>query len=150
MISAFVSRSFGIGIILLDEELMKVNEQRRSEKWGHYMESKAAIEIYGSTKKKEVKDRLTLVRFFDLRINQEGYWNYFHMALQIEDVYDVLSIKFPAYDFLLMLDQSSGHGRMRQGSLNEKNMSVKWGGQQDKFRDTIIEELGPYRSILAI
>ncbi len=54
---------------------------------------KAAIEIYGSTKK-EIKEPLTLIRFFDLGINGEGYWNYFHMALQIEDTFDVLSVKF--------------------------------------------------------
>ena len=52
MISAFVSRSFGIGIKLSDEEMIKLNERRRSEKWGHYVEKKAAMEIYGSTKKK--------------------------------------------------------------------------------------------------
>ena len=51
MILAFVSRLFGVGLKLNEEELLKVNEQRRSEKWGHYIESKAAIEIYGSTKK---------------------------------------------------------------------------------------------------
>ena len=52
MISAFVSRSFGVGIQLTEEELIKVNKQRKSEHWGHYMEKKAAMEIYGSTKKK--------------------------------------------------------------------------------------------------
>ena len=72
------------------------------------------------------------------------------MALHVEDVYGVLGVKYPAYDFLLMLDQSSGHGRMIQGSLNEKNISVKRGGQQDKLRDTIIKELGPYQSVLNI
>ena len=55
MISAFVSRSFGIGLKLTEEELLKVNERRRSEKWVHYMEKSAAMEIYGSTKKKEIK-----------------------------------------------------------------------------------------------
>ena len=83
-------------------------------------------------------------------VNLEGFWNYDQMALQVEDVYDVLAIKYPAYDFLMMLDQSSDHGRMRQESLNEENMSVKWGGQQDKLRNTIIQELGPNWSILAI
>ncbi len=95
MVSAFVLRSFGVGLELNEEELVKVNERRQSEKWGHYIEKKAAMEIYGSTKKKLIRDKLTLVQFFDLGINEEGYWNYFHMALQIEDVFDVLSFKFP-------------------------------------------------------
>ena len=99
MVSAFVSRSFGVGLQLNEEELARVNERRRSERWGHYTEKKAAMEIYGSTKKKMITDKLTLVQFFDLGINEEGYWNYFHMALQIEDAFDVLSINFPEYDF---------------------------------------------------
>ncbi len=53
MISALVSRSFGIGLKLTEEELLKVNERRTSEKWGHYMETRAAMEIYGSTKKRK-------------------------------------------------------------------------------------------------
>ncbi len=86
MVSTFVSRLFGAGLQLSEEELMKVNERRQSEKWGHYIKKKAAMEIYGTAKKKLIRDKLTLVQFFDLGINDEGYWNYFHMALQIEDL----------------------------------------------------------------
>ena len=63
------------------------------------------------------------------------------MALQVENVFDVLSIKYPEYDFLFMLDQSSGHGRMREGLLNINSMSVKFGGKQEKLRDTTIKEI---------
>ena len=80
----------------------------------------------------------------------EGFWNYDQMALQVEDVFDVLAIKYPAYDFLFMLDQSSGHGRMREGSLNVNLMSLKFGGKQDNLRDTTIKEIGPYHHILEI
>ena len=52
MVSAFVSRSFGVGLELSEEELMKVNERRSSEEWGEYIEKKAAMEIHGSTKKR--------------------------------------------------------------------------------------------------
>ena len=27
-------------------------------------------------KKKKTNDNLTLVKFFDVKINEEGYWNY--------------------------------------------------------------------------
>ena len=64
MILAFVSRSFGIRIKLTDEEMVELNEQMRSEKWSHYLEKQAAMEIYGSTKK-ENKDPLALIQFFD-------------------------------------------------------------------------------------
>ena len=83
-------------------------------------------------------------------MNLEGFWNYDQMALQVEDIYDVLATKFPGYDILLLLDQSSGHGRMREGTLNVNTMSVRWGGCQEKMRDTIIKEVGPYPSILQI
>ena len=150
MISAFVSRSFGVGLKLTEEELLRVNERRRSEKWGQYVETKAAIEVYGSTQKKEIKDPLTLVRFFDVGINEEGYWNYFHMALLIEDAFDVLSVKYPEYDFLILMDQSSGHGKRMEGGLNAAEMSVKFGGSQQKMRNTTINELGTYPAQLKV
>ena len=90
------------------------------------------------------------MRFFDVGVNLEGFWNNDRMALQVEDIYDVLAVKFPHYDFLLMLDQSSGHGQMREGALNVNSMSVRWGGKQDKIRSTKIKEVGPYHSKLRI
>ena len=80
-----------------EDDLVKISKRRRSEQWGHYIEEKAAVGIYGSTKKRATMDKLTLVQFFDLGIN--------------EDIFDVLSIKFPKYDFLILMDQSSGHGK---------------------------------------
>ena len=74
MFLVFVLRSFGIGLKLSNEELAKVNERQRS----------VVIEVYGSTTKKEIKDTLiTLEQFFDLGINEGGYWNYFHMASKL-------------------------------------------------------------------
>ena len=80
----------------------------------------------------------------------EGYWNYNHIALQVEDVFDILSIKFPGYYFCFLLDQSSGHGRQREGSLNANLMNKNFGGKQGKLRDTIIKDLGPYHHILLL
>ena len=65
-------------------------------------------------------------------------------------MYDVVSVKFPHYNFLLLLDQSSGHGRMREGSLNANVMSSKFGGKQEKLRDTQIKEVGPYQAVLEV
>ena len=72
------------------------------------------------------------------------------MALQVEDVFDVLSVKFPEYDFLFLMDQSSGHGRMREDALNVNQMSVKWGGKQSKLRKTTLLDIGPYPCLLKI
>ena len=143
MVSAFVSREFGAGLKLNEEELQKVNARRASSDWSDYISKKEAIEVYGSTKKKKIDKTLTLIQYFDLGMNEEGYWNYNHVALQVEDIFDVLSIKYPSYDFLFMLDQSSGHGRMREGALNVNQMSGKWGGKQSRMRKTILD-VGPY------
>ena len=62
-------------------------------------------------------NNLTLVQFFDLGIKEEGYWNYFHMVLQIEDVCDLLALKFPEYDFVILVDQLSGHGKKKEGRV---------------------------------
>ena len=64
------------------------------------------------------------------------------MALQVEDIYDVLDVKCNNnnvgdnsninndVEFVLMMDQSSGHGRMREGALNANNMGVRFGARQ--------------------
>ena len=72
------------------------------------------------------------------------------MSLQVEDIYDVLLVKFPDYDFLLLLDQSSGHGKMREGSLNVNSMGEIWGGRQQILRKIIIKEVGPYQKLLHV
>ena len=125
MVSGFVSRDFGVGLYLSKVELEEVNERRMGSEWGHYLSKDEALTVYGTTQKKKLTDQLTLIRFFDVGINLEGFWNYDQMSLQVEDAYDVLAVKYLHYEFLLLLNQSSGHGKMRKGALNVNNMSVK-------------------------
>ena len=87
---------------------------------------------------------ILLVRFFDVAINLEGFWNNDQMTLQVEDVYNVLSKKIPHYDFLMLLDQNSGHGRMREGSLNVNVMNLFFWGKQGNLTDIEIKEIGTY------
>ena len=89
MISAFVSRIFGVRIKLTSEELLKVNERQRSEEWGTYVETKAT--------------------------------------------FDILRIKYPYFDFTILMDQSSGHGKKIEGGLNAEEMGVRYGGSQPKM-----------------
>ena len=100
MISGFVSRDFGLGLTVTATELTMIYERRSSPHWGEYLSEQAAIEIYGCNHKMEIEDKHTLLRFFDVGVNEDGYWNYNHMALQVEDVFDILSVKYPDYDFL--------------------------------------------------
>ena len=148
MVSAFVSRDFGMGIKLTKEELKEANERRMSNEWGFCLSKIEANNIYGLTKKKTGK--LTLVSFFDVEVNLEGFWNYDQMALQVEDIFDVLAIKYPEFDILFLFDQSSGHGKMREGALNANTMSVRWGGRQGRLRKTKINEIGTYAATLRV
>ena len=52
MVSVFVSSTFGFGLELTDDELERVNERRRSEKWSKYLSKDKAREGYDTTKKK--------------------------------------------------------------------------------------------------
>ena len=69
-----------------------------------------------------------LIQYFDLGMQGEGYWNFNHMALFIEDAYDVLSVTYNYCDFAVGLDQSAGHGKKREGGLDANDMSKSWGG----------------------
>ena len=53
-----------------------------------------------------MNDQLTLIRFFEVGFNEEGFWNYNQMALQVEDVIDDLLVKFynKSVDFLFLID----------------------------------------------
>ncbi len=91
-----------------------------------------------------------MIRFFDVGVNLEGLWNYDQMALQVEDIFDVLAIKYPQFDILFLFDQSSDHGRMRKGSLNANTMSVRWGGRQGRLCNTKINEIGTYPATINV
>ena len=64
------------------------------------------------------------------------------MALKIEDMFDVLSVKYPECNFEVLMDQSSGHGKKMEGGLNAGDMSVRFGGSQPKMHNTTIYKLG--------
>ena len=55
---------------------------------------------------------------FYVNVNLEGFWNYDQTSLQVEDIYEVLATIPLQFDFLLLLDQSSDHGKMREGALS--------------------------------
>ncbi len=147
MVSAFQSREFGFGIVLSEEQLKEVNEKRKNEK---YKDLKAAAEAGGC--KDGFKKPLTcspFVRTFEYGADSDGYWNYNHMVLQLEDCADVLNHLYPQYDYLFLFDHSSGHDKQREDGLNVKKMTKSFGGSQRKMRNTLIKKekgyLGPYR-----
>ena len=48
------------------------------------------------------------------------------------------------------MDQSSGHGRTRDGALTANMVSVRFGGKQARLRKTILKDVGTYNNILGI
>ena len=99
MVSAFISCEFGIDVELSETDLKEINEKREGQK---YINEEAAIAVLGSIEKKALS-KSPLTKYFVLGVNNEGYWNYFHMAVQLEDVHDVISHKYPHCDIVYFL-----------------------------------------------
>ena len=142
MCSGFQAREFGLGCLIPEAVLQEINTKRE----GHqYQSKKEAKIIYNMIEKKKIIDNPTR-RFFRSGANHEGFWTAAHAKLQLEDVADVLQTLYPAFDFLFLFDQSSGHTKMREDGLNTSEMNVSYGGAQKKMRDGFIHQKGTYQS----
>ena len=111
MISAFCSRAFGLGLNVSNEQLAEINKRRTNGITSHYISTESANEIYGTTLKKPFETNELLIRYFEVGVMGEGYWNYDHMALQTEDAFDMLAVVYLHCDYIKLTDQSSGHGK---------------------------------------
>jgi hypothetical protein len=146
MLSAFVSREFGFGRLLTEDELARINSQRRTN-GATYIDTHAAMEVLGTINKSPFTES-PFVRYLFIGANNEGYWNSFYMSLQLEDVVDCLQVLYPEYDLVFLFDHSQGHARRRDNALSAQHMSKSYGGAQPMMRETTIlaEEgfLGPH------
>jgi hypothetical protein len=144
MISALQSREFGFGLEINDDMLERINETRRGKK---YMDESAAVAKRGTAEKKDLKTSPFVVEF-EYGANNEGYWCYEHMVLQLEDCVDCIKVIAPQFDYLFLFDHSCGHDKQREDGLNVENMTKNFGGKQAYLHDTLIKEvdgyLGPY------
>jgi hypothetical protein len=82
------------------------------------------------------------VQHFAVGVNYEGYWNYYQMALQFEDVVDCLKVLYPPedYDLYFYFDHSSCHDKTLDDGLNAIQMNSECGGKQPPMRETKIIE----------
>ena len=142
MISALQSREFGFGLLVTDEQLKEINEKRKHEKYKDLIAAAEAAGTRDGTKKP--LERSPFVRTFEYGADSEGYWNYNHMVIQLEDCVDVLKHLYPQYDFLFLFDHSSGHDKQRDDGLNVKKMTKLFGGSQRKMRETEIKKANGY------
>jgi hypothetical protein len=153
MVAAFQSCKFGFGMNLSKRELEIVNEHRRGKK---YTDSTAALDILRCDDKKDLCDS-PFVCYIEIGINNEGWWNYNQMVLQLEDCVDCvdcLKTLYPTINFIFLFDHSSGHTKKRIGGLDASTMNNGFGEAQPSMRGTIIEAedgcFGPFPLILNV
>ena len=144
MLSSFVSQDFGYGHDLSASQLAIINNFRRGKT---YVDEEAAIFVHGSKEKKKLTES-PFVRWLHYGQNNDGYWNYHHMIVQLEDIVDVPKALYgQSYDFFFFFDHSSGHDHLRPDGLNGGNMNKGYGGAQAKMRNAEIKSetyLGPF------
>jgi hypothetical protein len=136
MLSAFVSREFGFGKLLTEDELAKINSHRR-QSGATYTDTHADMEILGTINKIALTES-PFVKYLFIGANNEGYWNSFYMSLQLKDVVDCLQVLNPKFDLVFLFDHSQGHARKRDHALSAQNMSKSYEGAQPVMRDTTI------------
>ncbi|KAG7349554.1 hypothetical protein IV203_012151 [Nitzschia inconspicua] len=91
-----------------------------------------ALEVLKSTSKPPLTAS-PFVRKLLIGINNEGYWNSNHMAVQFVDVVDCLKVLYPSHEFVFLFDHSQGHNRKRKGALDVNNMNVSFGDFQNEL-----------------
>ena len=145
MLSAFTSRELGFGFSVPPNILAEVNNKRRGT---CYSDKEAATIVNGGPMKGDLTDT-PFVRELEYGKNGDGYWSYNHMVTQLEDCIDILTFMFPDFDFVIFLDHSNRHDRMRPNGLNLNKIRIRYGGKQPKMRDTKLEDasyFGPYHN----
>ena len=129
VVSTLQSREFGFGFRkLIETELAQINISRVGKR---YIDEAAARKIKGSA----VKPPLCIVenpfvQYFEYGANNEGYWSYDHLVVQLEDCIDILKMLYSTdkYEIQIMVDHSCGHDCQREDGLNIKTMNKSYGG----------------------
>ena len=137
MISGLQSRETGFGVRISQMQLDEINDTRRYQT---YIDVDAALAIHGQAHLKQSP----FVVHFELGLNNEGYWTYNHMAIQLEDCVDCLKVLFPQFNFAFIFYHSQGHAKKLTNGLDAYSMNGGFGGVQPKMRDesTIMAEDG--------
>jgi len=115
MISGMQSRDFGFGLLMLEEQLTLTNASCFSQ---NYCNTTAAMEIYGSIKKKPLSESLFL-HAITIGMNNDGYWTSYHMAVKLEDCVDCLKILYPGHRLVFLFDHSQGHSNTCMGHCSQ-------------------------------
>lgn len=126
MVSSFCCHELGFGFPMSKPLLETIIQQHENQ---NYCDEKAGIEIHGSPKKQKLIST-PFTRCIEYVNNKEGYWNYNHMVLQMEDCVQVLKHLYPQFEYVFIFDHLNGHNRMKPNGLNLNKISVCYGGKQ--------------------
>jgi hypothetical protein len=129
-------------------QLDKVHREQSRGKRKYYSDENATISKSG-TKTKPVLTRSPFVQTFDYGNNNDGYWTYDCMVMQMEDCIDCLQILYPSFDICFLFDYSSGHDWLQPDGLNSNRINKNFGGKQPIMWSSVIktkEYLGPFHS----
>jgi hypothetical protein len=117
MVSAFSCGELGFGAKYTGDQLDKVNVERRRGRRKNYVDEISAKQKNGTSKKKPLTES-PFVRMLEYGANNDGYWTYEAIVLQMEDCVDCLQVLYPMFDFVFLFDHSNGHNRMKPDGLN--------------------------------
>ena len=123
MISAMTSREFGFGMQLSAEDLVKINKERENKK---YSDEEAAVAVHGNSNKQKLTSSPFVIEF-DYGKDGEGYWDYNHMVMQLEDCADAVRVLHLAYEYIFLFDHSCGHNKQRPDGLSVNRMIKSFG-----------------------
>jgi len=121
MVSGFLSREFGFGFGVTKDELSLVNLKRSTDE---YSIPPSCADLLGLNKAK-CKTELTedrAIEYFNFG-RGTGYWKSEHMAIQFEDLNDILDAvpRFSSFCRIFLFDWSSGHAKALDDGLKVKS-----------------------------
>ena len=97
MVSSFLSRVFGFGTVMTEDDLERVNETRQGNQ---YMDEDAENAINRGSVDKPKLTKSPFIMIFEYGTSSKGYWNYDRMVLKLEDCTDCLKVLHPYYEFI--------------------------------------------------
>jgi hypothetical protein len=115
---------------LSPDNLARVNQKRNGTK---YSDEVAAKAVYGNTNKSPLTSN-PFVTEFEYGVAGQGYWDYHHMVIQMEDCIDVLHVLhgLDEYDYIFLFDHLSGHDKQRPDGLSVTKMTSILGGRRQR------------------
>ena len=100
MLSSFQSCDFGYNMPMTEQQMSELHETRKNTK---YASTDAAKTLFGNDNKQKLTSS-PFQRELQYGKNNEGYWDYNHMAIHLEDVVDALKhIYGGTYEFIFFL-----------------------------------------------